>query len=153
MQFYTYDYLLQQTHTVNKIQWAIMAGLFIVLLIMGFFWIRRRLDYKFKEVGILIIVLLLLLAGIQLNTYYNAEASDNQYAQMIGTLQTVAKSMKIEPNKLKMNRTDLNVDPIVEVEGEFYLIHMSDDKSSYLIEKIEVKNQDEFQTVDTGGTT
>ncbi|MGX7148278.1 DUF3290 family protein [Enterococcus ureasiticus] len=151
MQFYTYDYLLQQTHTVNKIQWAIMAGLFLILLVMGFFWVRKRLDYKFKEIGILIIVLLLLLGGIQLNTYYNAEASDNQYAQMIGTLQAVAKSMDVEPNKLKMNRTDLNIDPVVEVEGKFYLIRMSDDKASYLIQEIEVKNQKEFQTVDTGG--
>lgn len=151
MQFYTYDYLLEQTHTVNKIQWAIMAGLFLVLLVMGFFWVRKRLDYKFKEIGILIIVLLLLLGGIQLNTYYNAEASDNQYAQMIGTLQSVAKSMDVEPNKLKMNRTDLNVDPVVEVEGRFYLIRMSDDKVSYLIQEIDVKNQEEFQTVNTGG--
>ncbi|MBO0474737.1 hypothetical protein IGL98_001263 [Enterococcus sp. DIV0840] len=151
MQFYTYDYLLQQTHTVNKIQWAIMAGLFLILLVMGFFWVRKRLDYKFKEIGILIIVLLLLLGGIQLNTYYNAEASDNQYAQMIGTLQAVAKSMDVEPNKLKMNRTDLNIDPVVEVEGKFYLIRMSDDKASYLIQEIKVKNQKEFQTVDTGG--
>ncbi|MBO0438872.1 DUF3290 family protein [Candidatus Enterococcus ikei] len=152
MQFYTYDYLLEQTHAVNKIQWAIMAGLFLILLVMGFFWVRKRLDYKFKEIGILIIVILLLLGGIQLNTYYNAEASDNQYAQMIGTLQSVAKSMDVEPSKLKMNRTDLTVDPVVEVEGKFYLIRMSDDKSSYLIQEIEVKNQEEFQTVDIGGT-
>lgn len=151
MLFYTYDYLLQQTHTVNKIQWAIMLGLFLILIVMGFFWIRRRLDYKFKEIGILIIVILLLLSGIQLNTYNNAEASDNQYAQMMATLEAVAKSLKVEPKELKMNRTDLNVDPIVELHGEFYLIHMSDDKVNYLIETIYVKNQDDFQTVDVGG--
>lgn len=151
MLFYTYDYLLQQKHTVNKIQWAIMLGLFLILLVMGFFWIRKRLDYKFKEIGILIIVLLLLLGGIQLNTYNNDEASDNQYAQMIGTLESVAKSLKVEPEKLKMNRTDLNVDPIVELEGEFFLVHMSDDKVNYLIQAIEVENQEEIQTVDIGG--
>ncbi|MDA9472627.1 DUF3290 family protein [Enterococcus sp. 5H] len=151
MNFYTYDYLVQQTHTVNRIQWAIMLVLFLVLLVMGFFWIRKRLDYKFKEVGILIIVLLLLLGGIQLNTYNNDQASDNQYAQMIGTLEAVAKSLQVEPNNLRMNRTDLNVDPIVESSGNFFLVRMSEDKSSYLIQEIKVRNQDEFRLVDVGG--
>lgn len=151
MNFYTYDYLVQQTHTVNRIQWAIMLVLFLVLLVMGFFWIRKRLDYKFKEVGILIIVLLLLLGGIQLNTYNNDQASDNQYAQMIGTLEAVAKSLQVEPNNLRMNRTDLNIDPIVESSGNFFLVRMSDDKTSYLIQEIKVRNQDEFRLVDVGG--
>lgn len=151
MNFYTYDYLVQQTHTVNRIQWAIMLVLFLVLLVMGFFWMRKRLDYKFKEVGILIIVLLLLLGGIQLNTYNNDQASDNQYAQMIGTLEAVAKSLQVEPNTLRMNRTDLNVDPIVESSGNFFLVRMSDDKTSYLIQEIKVRNQDEFRLVDVGG--
>jgi len=151
MKFYTYDYLVQQTHTVNKIQWAIMFVLFVVLLIMGFLWLRRRLDYRLKEVGILIIVLLLLLGGIQLNTYNNDQASDNQYAQTISTLQSVAKSLAVSPETIQMNRTDLTADPIIKTGEHFYLVHLSDDKATYVIEEIKVKNYKEIERVDVGG--
>ncbi|MGX7350669.1 hypothetical protein RU97_GL001654 [Enterococcus canis] len=152
MPFYTYQYLVQQTHTVNKIQWAVMAVIFIALLIMGYFWVRRRLDYRLKEVGVLLIILLLLLGGVQLNTYYNEEASDNQYAQLLATIQAAAKSLDVDPDVIKINRTDLNVDPVIMAEEQFYILHMSDDKLSYLLEKIDVGNRSEIQITDVEGS-
>lgn len=152
MPFYTYQYLVQQTHTVNKIQWAVMAVIFIALLIMGYFWVRRRLDYRLKEVGVLLIILLLLLGGVQLNTYYNEETSDNQYAQLLATIQAAAKSLDVDPDVIKINRTDLNVDPVIMAEEQFYILHMSDDKLSYLLEKIDVGNRSEIQITDVEGS-
>ncbi|MGY3777649.1 DUF3290 family protein [Isobaculum melis] len=149
MNFYTYDNLNNQTHAINFIQVTIIAILAIILLVLIIQWMRKKLDYKYKEIGLLFFVLFILLCGLQVNDLMNKENTENQYRQMVNLMDRVADDFKIDKHSLLSNQNVLQGNPIFKIEDEFYRIHMTNDNSNlnYLVEKMEIVFPDKIQII------
>lgn len=150
MNFYTYDNLNNQTHAINFIQVTIIAVLAVVLLVIITKWIRKKLDYKYKEIGILFFILFILLCGLQVNDLMNKENTENQYRQMINLMDRVADDFGEDKHSLLSNQNVLQGNPIFKIEDQFYQIHITNDNGTinYLVEKMDIVFPDKIQVIE-----
>lgn len=150
MNFYTYDNLNNQTDTINFIQVSMIAVLAVVLLILLIQWIRKKLDYKYKEIGILFFILFILLCGLQVNDLMNKENTENQYRQMINLMERVADDFGKDKHAVLSNQNVLQGNPIFKIEDGFYRIHLTNENGNinYLVEKMDIVFPDKIQVIE-----
>lgn len=141
MQFYTYQYLLDnQTKFpyTRIIVITVLAVTFIALLIR-YFWDKG--DVKYKDLAVIVGTMLILTAAIQFNDYTNLKTNTQKSGQEVSLVKDVARRLKIKPQKLSVNSTQTdNGDILVKSPHGYYRIIFNSDNSAYVLEKVSLKS-------------
>lgn len=138
MQFYSYDYVLSQ---ISVYDWLSIASMIILVLIGSWFSIKyykNNHDSKYREVVIIIILILAIIGMIKWTQLQTNEISDNSYRTSLQLIEDVSKQLKLDKSQVYINNFSSSDNAIIKAKGKFYRVIRSNTDDTYLLEKLNV---------------
>lgn len=138
MQFYSYDYVLSQ---ISVYDWLSIASMIILVLIGSWFSIKyykNNHDSKYREVVIIIILILAIIGMIKWTQLQTNEISDNSYRTSLQLIEDVSKQLKLDKSQVYINNFLSSDNAIIQAKGKFYRVIRSNTDDTYLLEKLNV---------------
>ena len=140
MTFYTISYLSNQQH-MNQLFNYIAIIIFILLIaVMAFLYLRHRLITRYRDLGIIFFLLLLLFIGFQVTDMEKSTTQQSQTTQMIPFIKSVARDHNVSPQKVVVNSTTLTDGILVRVEDRDYRVNLSQTGDNYTLTRAHVVN-------------
>ena len=140
MKFYSYNYLL---YTIAKFDWwgLFFISLLVFCLIFSLYkYYKGHKETKYRELAIILSLIIIFLISSKISQYRNNSVSDNQHRNAIHFIEVVAEDLKIDKEEIYIN-TSASIDgALVKVNKEFYRVISGDNGKNYLLEKIQLEN-------------
>lgn len=140
MTFYTISYLSnhqQMNQLFNYIAIIIFALLIAVMTLLYF---RHRLITRYRDLGIIFFLLLLLFIGFQVTDMEKSTTQQSQTTQMIPFIKAVARDHDVSPQKMVVNSTTLTDGILVRIEDRDYRVNLSQTGDNYTLTRAHVVN-------------
>lgn len=142
MDFYTLHYL--ETNQQNQQLVLTILILFVFLAVVGFMvgYLKNRLKTRYRDLGIIALLCLLLLTGIEGEKFMTLNDQVARTTQMIPFIRSVALDEGVKPNQILVNSTTIVNGMIVRVrpQKENYQVTFSSDNKTYTLKKVHVIN-------------
>ncbi|AQP53496.1 DUF3290 family protein [Vagococcus penaei] len=135
MDFYTYKYFVQQSQHADLIKYILLILLLVALLLIVWKQFRSRERVKYRDLVILLSLTIMFFVGIQVNDYEVGKLNQNNSAQMVEFLESLAKRQKVAVDDLSVNSRSIKDEMIIKMFDNYYQVNMSNDLSSYKLEE------------------
>ncbi|WP_125767197.1 DUF3290 family protein [Lapidilactobacillus wuchangensis] len=142
MNFYSYQYLVQQNNNYKTVQWIIIAIVVVAVSLAGVMWYRHRSDLKYRDLLTIMTLLLAFLIGLQVNEWRDLKSSSAQKSQATQIMQRVAKDKQTTVSKIWSNTANANSGMLVLVKGDLYTVTINADGSSFTLSDAKLINQE-----------
>ncbi|MRH71799.1 DUF3290 family protein [Lactobacillus reuteri] len=140
MTFYTISYLSNHQH-MNQLFNYIAIMIFVLLIaVMAFLYLRHRLITRYRDLGIIFFLLLLLFIGFQVTDMEKSTTQQSQTTQMIPFIKAVARDHNVSPQKVVVNSTTLTDGILVRIEDRDYRVNLSQTGDNYTLTRAHVVN-------------
>lgn len=120
MEFYTYAYVVQRGEFTSLLQYIMTSILLVALLVVGVKVMYNRFDTKFRDLGIIIVLGLVFLLGLQVNDYTRDINSAEESSYMVQFLNNLSERADVPKDKIRVNTLRVQDRMIVNIE-EAYL--------------------------------
>ena len=142
MDFYTYHYLENNQQNQQLLLTVLM--LFAFLAAVGFMigYLKNRLKTRYRDLGIIALLCLLLLTGIEQEKFMNLNDQAVRTTQMLPFIRSVARDEGVKTNQVLVNSTTIVNGMIVRLkpEKQNYQVTFSSDNKTYTLKKVHVIN-------------
>ena len=138
MTFYTESYFMHQQQFNSLINYAVILILILLVLINSFRYFRHQLQTRYRDLGIIFFLLLLIFAGLQITNLEKTYSQQSQSLQMRPFIRAVAKDHDISPNKVVVNSTTLTDGIIVRFDKKDYRVNLSPSGDNYTLTRAQV---------------
>ena len=81
MDFYTLTYLQEQNNVAQFVQYGIVVIIFLVLIVATILYIKDKFQTKYRDLSIIMALILLFMAGINFTEYQNGRNTSVQAAE------------------------------------------------------------------------
>ncbi|AYJ41083.1 DUF3290 domain-containing protein [Lactiplantibacillus pentosus] len=135
MTFYSYNYLVHQNSNHTLIQLGIIGITILIIAVLGWLWYRHKTDLKYRDLFIIMVLLLLLLVGIQYNEWESLQNSFNQKSQVTQIMQRVAKEKGVKKTAVWSNTSSVSSGMLIKVQDHIYNVTVNTDGNSYTLTK------------------
>ncbi len=81
MTFYTYDYLINQPNDTVWIRYGLLFSLLFILAIVFGLYLRHRWTSKYRDLSLIVLLLILLTSGIQFSEYQETQTKHSPSTQ------------------------------------------------------------------------
>ncbi|BDR58246.1 DUF3290 domain-containing protein [Xylocopilactobacillus apicola] len=142
MNFYTYDYFVNQIHSSQNVKYLVAAGIAVILVALAFQFARHRDDNKYRDLIIIVALCGILLLGIQFTNYQQSQSTTNQSTQTANFLKSVCKEKKIKASDIACNQTSLTDQMVLKIKNNYYQVIFNSDFSSYQLVKASLVNNE-----------
>ncbi|MBB1096066.1 DUF3290 domain-containing protein [Limosilactobacillus agrestis] len=140
MTFYTISYLSNHQQ-MNQLFNYIAIIIFILLIaVMTLLYLRHRLITRYRDLGIIFFLLLLLFIGFQVTDMERSTTQQSQTTQMIPFIKAVARDHDVSPQKVVVNSTTLTDGILVRIEDRDYRVNLSQTGDNYTLTRAHVVN-------------
>lgn len=140
MIFYSYDFLKSKVQQINYIQLGLILFVIAVLSIALYRYFKNKQDTKFRELALIAVIGILILAGSKISDLQNSKNSENQYSGALRFVETIAADLHVNKKDIYINTEAAKDGAIVKVGDQFYRVLTGDGPDHYLLEKMEVHN-------------
>lgn len=123
---------------------AAVIFLLVVALIFSILYLRDRAQTRWRDAGIGLFVLSLILLGAQVEQYTRVSHQLSQSQLLVHFIEGVATDQSADSNAVLVNSTSLQNGMIVRFKGEDYLVHLNHDNNSYSLERTHIINHDVY---------
>lgn len=147
MDFYSYQYFVKQAQSDNMWKYAVFIMLLGALLIFIWKQFKSRDKMKYRDLVILVSLIIVFLVGIQINEYELGKTNQNNSTQMVSFMANIASVQHVDANLLRVNSKYLKDEMLIKIGDDFYQINMNSDLSSYKLEETFLIN-DQFREVE-----
>lgn len=106
MTFYTDHYLANHQQLNSLINYAVILVLLVLLAFTLLYYFRHQLQTKYRDLGIIIFLLLLIFSGLQVTNLEKSQAQHTQATQMRPFIQAVARDHHLKPSQVVVNIQD-----------------------------------------------
>ncbi|MET1248279.1 DUF3290 family protein [Sporolactobacillus sp. STCC-11] len=149
MNFYSYHYIESHTGAAAFVQIAFMAALFLILLFLILRFRKRQMPYKYKEIGVLLFILLILLGGIQVNDWVNKEHTQSEYRGVLNEMNQLADELDVPVERIYTNHMTPEEIMLYKVDDQFFRLERNEgDPDHYVLEQIQLLNSATIKTID-----
>lgn len=131
MQFYGIDYISQNTYLNEYVKYGIIFFAVFFLLLVFVLYKRNHFQTKYRDLGILLLLVLLFMLGVEYSDYQQNEDNYNQTSQMVNFVKTMAKEFNISSTEIFVNSTELKDGVIVKIGERYFTVRLSEDQQSY----------------------
>lgn len=148
MTFYTIKYIQENQKNDRTIFYVLMFVAAIAMIIFTLLYLHNRFATRYRDLGIIALLFLLLVTGAQYEKYMQINAQKSQAAQIIPFLKSVARDNNVKNSDVMANATTLQDGMIVRIDSKNidYQLNLNDDNNSYTLtqahvidHKVEVK--------------
>ena len=142
MTFYTLKYIEQNQNTSKTILYVLIAFAALTMIAFTVLYLRHRFDTRYRDLGIIALLFLLLFMGTQYEKYVQTNVVKSQSEQIGPFIKSVAKDYKVPVSDVMVNSTTLQDGLIVRVDSKDidYQLELNDDNNSYTLKQAHVIN-------------
>jgi len=110
----------------------------ILEMILNYF--KNKQDTKFRELALIAVIGILILAGSKIEGLQSSKNSENQYSGALRFVETIAQDLHVNKEDVYINTEAATDGAIVKVGDQFYRVLTGDSPEHYLLEKMELQN-------------
>ena len=140
MTFYTISYLSNHQHMNQLFNYVAIIIFVLLIAVMAFLYLRHRLITRYRDLGIIFFLLLLLFIGFQVTDMEKSTTQQSQTTQMIPFIKAVARDHDVSPQKVVVNSTTLTDGILVRIEDRDYRVNLSQTGDNYTLTRAHVVN-------------
>ncbi|MFC6348583.1 DUF3290 domain-containing protein [Vagococcus carniphilus] len=148
MEFYTYQYFVNQSGQSHLMKYIIFVSLLALLLLVILKKFRSRDKMKYRDLIILVSLAIVFMAGMQVNEYEVGKNDRNNSFQMVNFLDNISENQKKEPKELAVNSKYVKDEMLIKIDNTYYQINMNADLSSFKLEETYLLNVDQVKMVE-----
>ena len=140
MEFYTYAYVVQRGEFTSLLQYIMTSILLVALLVVGVKVMYNRFDTKFRDLGIIIVLGLVFLLGLQVNDYTRDANSAEESSYMVQFLNNLSERADVAKDKIRVNTLRVQDRMIVNIEEAYFEVTFTMNKDGYSLRPVEMIN-------------
>ena len=140
MEFYTYAYVVQRGEFTSLLQYIMTSILLAALLVVGVKVMYNRFDTKFRDLGIIIVLGLVFLLGLQVNDYTRDINSAEESSYMVQFLNNLSERADVPKDKIRVNTLRVQDRMIVNIEEAYFEVNFTMNKDGYSLRPVEMIN-------------
>ena len=140
MEFYTYAYVVQRGEFTSLLQYIMTSILLVALLVVGVKVMYNRFDTKFRDLGIIIVLGLVFLLGLQVNDYTRDANSAEESSYMVQFLNNLSERADVPKDKIRVNTLRVQDRMIVSIEEAYFEVTFTMNKDGYSLRPVEMIN-------------
>lgn len=148
MEFYTYQYFVNQSGHSHLAKYIIFVSLLALLLLVVLKKFRSRDKMKYRDLIVLVSLAIIFMAGMQVNEYEVGKNDRNNSYQMVNFLDNISENQKKEPKELAVNSKYVKDEMLIKIDNTYYQINMNADLSSFKLEETYLLNMDQVKMVE-----
>lgn len=133
MDFYTLDYIVSHQSADSTRRVAAIIVLLLVALVFSVLYLRDRARTRWRDAGVSLLVLSIVLLGIQTEQFFRLSNQLSQSQLLVHFIEGVATDHDVPASEVLVNSTSLQDGIIVRFNEEDYLVHLGDDNNSYTL--------------------
>ena len=141
MEFYTYAYVVQRGEFTTLLQYIVTSILLVALLVVGVKVMYNRFDTKFRDLGIIIVLGLVFLLGLQVNDYTRDVDSAEESNYMVQFLNSLSERADVPKDKIRVNTLRVQDRMIVNIEETYFEVTFTMNKDGYSLRPVEMINR------------
>ena len=138
MDFYTLDYIVSHQNADSTRRVVAIIILLLVALVFSVLYLRDKARTRWRDAGVGLLVLSLVLLGIQTEQYLQVSNQLSQSQLLVHFVEGVATDHGVSTSEVLVNSTSLQDGIIVRFNEEDYLVHLGDDNNSYTLERTHI---------------
>ena len=112
----------------------------LLIAVMTLLYLRHRLITRYRDLGIIFFLLLLIFIGFQVTDMEKSTTQQSQTTQMIPFIKAVARDHNVSPQKVVVNSTTLTDGILVRIEDCDYRVNLSQTGDNYTLTRAHVVN-------------
>ncbi len=140
MEFYTYAYVVERGEFRSLLQYIVTSVLLVALLVVGVKAMYNRFDTKFRDLGIIIVLGLVFLLGLQVNDYTRDVDSAEESNYMVQFLNNLSERADVPKDKIRVNTLRVQDRMIVSIEDAYFEVTFTMNKDGYSLRPVEMIN-------------
>lgn len=142
MTFYTLQYLQNQREVNQLVIYTLAAIGLVILLFAVLMYSRNRLDTKYRDISIIMLLVMLFLFGLGYSNYEQHRTQTLTTSQVQPFLRSVACEEGVSTKDVAVNSRSLADGIIVKVKDKYYRVELSVDRNSYKLARTHLINKD-----------
>lgn len=147
MQFFTHAYLQSRMYFNDYWKYILIFTVLIALLLAVSQYLRHRMDTKYRDLSIILLLLITLIGGIQYLSYSESRSFADNTTRMVGFLDALVENQRVERQDIIVNQTRLSNGMIIGIKNQYYEVHFNQDFSAYTLSPINLVNNN-IQLID-----
>jgi len=152
VEFYTYAYVVQRGEFTSLLQYIMTSILLVALLVVGVKVMYNRFDTKYRDLGIIIVLGLVFLLGLQVNDYTRDVDSAEESSYMVKFLNNLSERADVPKDKIRVNTLRVQDRMIVNIEEAYFEVTFTMNKDGYSLRPVEMINSNpKVVDVEKGG--
>lgn len=142
MTFYTLQYLQNQREVNQLVIYSLSALGLLILLFAVFMYSRNRFDTKYRDISIIMLLVMFFLFGLSYSNYEQHRTQTLSTSQVQPFLRSVARDEGVSTKDVAVNSRSLVDGIIVKVKDKYYRVELSVDRNSYELARTHLINKD-----------
>ena len=140
MNFYTIDYIQNHQNSDRTALYILIILAASAMIIFTILYLRDRFNTRYRDLGIIALLFLLLFTGTQYEKYVQNNEQKSKAAQIIPFIKSVAKDENVKENDVMVSSTSLQNGMIVRInsKNEDYQLNLNEDNNSYTLNRAHV---------------
>lgn len=118
MTFYTLKYIQNNQNADRTILYVLMLVAALAMVIFAILYLRNRFATRYRDLGIIALLFLLLFAGTQYEKYEQINMQKSEATQIIPFIKSVAKDENVSTSDVLVNSTTLIDGMIVRINSK-----------------------------------
>lgn len=148
MEFYTYQFFINQSSNTNLLKYLVFISLLALLLIIILKKFHSRDKMKYRDLIILVSLGIIFMVGIQINEYEVGKTNRNNSSRMISFLENISDNQQVPTSDLSVNSKYVKDEMLVKIGEDYYQINMNADLSSFKLEGTYLLNAKDIRLVE-----
>ena len=140
MNFYTINYIQNHQKTDQTALYILMIVAASAMIIFAILYLRDRFNTRYRDLGIIALLFLLLFTGTQYEKYVQNNEQKSKAAQIIPFIKSVADDENVKENDVMVSSMSLQNGMIVRIDSknEDYQLNLNEDNNSYTLNRAHV---------------
>lgn len=140
MNFYTINYIQSHQDTDRTALYILMIVAASLMVIFAILYLRDRFNTRYRDLGIIALLFLLLFTGTQYEKYVQNNEQKSKAAQIIPFIKSIANDEKVKESDVMVSSTTLQDGMIVRIDSknEDYQLNLNEDNNSYTLKRAHV---------------
>ena len=122
MNFYTINYIQSHQNTDRTALYILMIVAASAMIIFTMLYLRDRFNTRYRDLGIIALLFLILFAGTQYEKYIQNNVQKSKAAQIVPFIKSVADDANVKES-----------DVMIDSKNEDYQLNLNEDNNSYTL--------------------
>ena len=140
MNFYTINYIQNHQNTDRTALYILIIIAASAMIIFTILYLRDRFNTRYRDLGIIALLFLLLFTGTQYEKYVQNNEQKSKAAQIVPFIKSVADDENVKESDVMVSSMSLQDGMIVRIDSknEDYQLNLNENNNSYTLNRAHV---------------